>query len=52
LIVTIEHVYIGENDEANRLAQHASGYKKIKDEALESSIEEYCIMEIRSTDPL
>lgn len=24
--VTIEHVYKGENDEANQLAQYASGY--------------------------
>lgn len=49
--VTIEHVYKGDNNEANKLAQHVFGYRKVNDEALESSIEEYCIMKIELVDP-
>lgn len=32
--VIIEHLYKGENYEANQLAQHAYGYKNLKEEAL------------------
>lgn len=49
--ITIVHLYKGENNEANQLTQHAYGYKKLKDEALESTVKEYCIMEIELADP-
>lgn len=45
--VIIEHVYRDENDEVNELAQHASGYKKIKGETMDHFVEDLAIRTTR-----
>lgn len=49
--VTIEHVYRDANDETNKLAQHVSGYKRLKGEMADYPIEELCIMNAENLDP-
>lgn len=48
----MEHIYWDKNDEANELAPHVSGYKKIEGEMMNYHIKELEIMQVNGLDPL
>ena len=50
--VIMEHIYWDKNDEANELAPHVSGYKKIEGEMMNYHIKELEIMQVNGLDSL